>query len=398
MNEIKVGDIASGLKKRVWEPLPSDLALVLALAALASVLTLVMPFAEIPLRGPIGLILVLILPGYALASALFPGNEGPGRLIRGAISLGLSLPTVLLIGLLLSFSPWGLTLGPIVGSLVLITFGLVAAAYIRRVQLPHEERFSPGFDWDLRSFLTYRDPTMPAFMIVVAELLLFEGYVDAGVVVHGMNLIALVISSAFVPGRTHQALMLLPLFRLVNVAVPIFFQLTLYSYALVYAPMFIPIYLILKSGRFSRQEIGIEFRNFWIYLPVAVVIGLFLGWVEYQVIRPEMLIPEVNLKGVIMLSIIMIFFVGLIEEFMFRSVLQTALIDWIGSTKGLLAASLLFGLMHSGYGLYTEMVFVSVAGIVFGLFFIKTKSLSLVSIMHGVTNISLFLLVPMLIG
>ncbi len=129
-------------------------------------------------------------------------------------------------------------------------------------------------------------------------------------VVHGTNLLALVLSSAYVADRTHQALMLLPLFRLLNAAIPIFFQLTLYSYALVYAPMFIPIYLILKNSSFSRDEIGITFRNFWKYLPLAVAVGLLLGFGEYKVISPEMLLPEINVKTVIQLSLIMIFLWG----------------------------------------------------------------------------------------
>lgn len=392
-----MGEIVDGSERKVWEPLPSDLVLVVALAALASAFALVMPLADIPLRAPIGLFLVLFLPGYAIVSAVFPGKEGLSIPFRAVLSVGLSLVTALIIGLVLNFSPWGLRLGPIVASLVLSTFAFVAIGYLRRVQLPIEERFGTGFYWDLKSFLTYRDPTLPALLIVVAELLIFKGHIEAGIVLHATNLIALVLSSAYVADRTHQALMLLPLFRLVNAAIPIFFELTLYSYALVYAPMFLPIYITLKSRRFSREEIGINFRNFWAYLPLAVIIGLLLGFGEYHVIRPEMLVPQVDMRSVLELSLIMIFFVGVVEEFIFRSVLQTALVDWVGSTKGLIAASLLFGFMHSGYGLYSEMAFVSAAGLVFGLFFMKTKSLPLVALLHGVTNISLFLIVPMLL-
>lgn len=394
---MNVGETIASPKRRVWEPLPSDLVLVLALAALASAFALVWPLSDIPLRAPIGLLMVLFFPGYAIVAALFPGKDGLNHPLRAALSVVFSLVAALMIGIVLNFSPWGLRLGAIVASLVLSTFAFVAAAYFRRVQLPLEERFGTGFTWELKPFLIYRDPTLPTLLIVVAELLIFRGHVEAGIVVHGTNLIALVLSSAFVANRTHQALMLLPLFRLVNVAIPTFFQLTLYSYALVYAPMFLPIYLILKSGSFSRYEIGITFDNFWSYLPLAVVIGLLLGWGEYHLIRPETLTPQLDMKSVLELSLIMIFFVGVIEEFVFRSVLQTALIDWAGSTKGLLAASLLFGCMHSGYGLYSEMAFVSAAGLVFGLFFWKTKSLPLVALLHGVTNISLFLIVPIVL-
>lgn len=385
------------MRVRAWEPLPSDLTLVAALTAVASAFVLVWPLADLPLRAPIGLALVLFLPGYALVAALFPGRDGPGLPLRAALSVGLSLVTALLIGLVLNLSPWGLRLGAIVASLLVSTTAFVAVAYLRRARLPVEERFGAGFRWELGSFLTYGDPALPALLIVLAELLIFRGHLEAGMVVHGTNLVALVLSSAFVAERTHQALMLLPLFRLVNVAIPVFFELTLYSYALVYAPMFLPIYLMLRSRSFSRQEMGMTFKNFWLYLPPAAAIGLLLGWGEYYIIHPEMLIPQADLKNVLALSLIMILFVGVVEEFIFRSVLQTALVDWAGSVKGLLAASLLFGFMHSGYGLYSEMAFVSLAGLVFGVFFWRTRSLPLAALLHGVTNISLFLVVPMLL-
>ena len=93
----------------------------------------------------------------------------------------------------------------------------------------------------------YLDLVFPVFLILLAEVLIFFGYPDAAMPIHALNLIFLSLSSIYINNRIYPALMLLPLFRLLNVAMPVFFHLTLYSYALVYAPMFIPIYLILKE-------------------------------------------------------------------------------------------------------------------------------------------------------
>ena len=83
--------------------------------------------------------------------------------------------------------------------------------------------------------------------------------------------------------RFFPVLLLLPLFRLLNAAMPVFFSLTLYSYPLVYAPMFLPIYLIMKERMLSLQEAGMTFKDFWLFLPLAVAVGLALGWGEYNV-------------------------------------------------------------------------------------------------------------------
>jgi membrane protease YdiL (CAAX protease family) len=99
--------------------------------------------------------------------------------------------------------------------------------------------------------------------------------------------------------------------------------------------------------------------------------------------------------SLIKLSIIMIFFVGFVEELVFRSLLQTRLENSLGSLKGLLITSILFGVMHSGYGTFYEILYTAFAGLVLGYMFQKTKSLPLVSLTHGFVNIFLFGIIPL---
>jgi hypothetical protein len=231
-------------------------------------------------------------------------------------------------------------------------------------------------------------------LIILAESLLYLGNMKAAMAVHAFALTLLILSAVYLEDRMYIALMLLPLFRLLNVAMPVFFQLTIYSYSLVYAPMFIPMYFIVKEGIFSRYEIGITAKGFWFYLPLAIAVGFALGWGEYNVLRPGVLVPDFGLKSILILSITMILFVGVVEEFVFRSALQTAMEGRLGSIAGLLSASIIFGFMHSGYHLPLEILYVSFAGAVFGLLFWLTKSLPVISVAHGVTNISLFLVSP----
>jgi membrane protease YdiL (CAAX protease family) len=245
---------------------------------------------------------------------------------------------------------------------------------------------------DLRKYNL--DLILPVFLILLAELLIFFGNFSVAMSIHASNLVLLIISSIYINNRLYPALMLLPLFRLLNVAMPVFFNLSLYSYSLVYAPMFIPIYFIIKDGFVSRSEAGISFKGFFFYLPLCLSVGFALGWGEYQIIHPQILTPGVDIKNVLILIVTMIFFVGLVEEFVFRSSLQTVLEERMGAKAGLLLTSIIFGFMHSGYHLPLELLYVSFAGMVFGLLFWLTKSLPLISLAHGVTNISLFLIVP----
>jgi uncharacterized protein len=239
------------------------------------------------------------------------------------------------------------------------------------------------------------DLILPVFLILLAEFMIYLGYPNRAMPIHAFNLIILILSSIYINNRLYPALMLLPLFRLLNVAMPVFFNLTLYSYSMVYAPMFIPIYFVLKEGFVSGSEAGLTFKGFWFYLPLAVSIGFALGWGEYNVIHPQLLTPGAHIKDILILIVTMIFFVGFVEEFIFRSSLQTVLEERLGPKIGLLTASMIFGFMHSGYHLPLELLYVTFAGAVFGLLFWLTKSLPIISLAHGVTNISLFLISPL---
>jgi len=235
---------------------------------------------------------------------------------------------------------------------------------------------------------------IPTSLIILAEMLLFLNKMQPAMIVHAFNLILIIALNIYINNRIYPILLLLPLFRLLNVAMPVFFQLTLYSYSMVYAPMFIPIYFIMKNGLLSRKEAGITFRGFWLYLPLALAVGFALGWGENRILGSGVLVPDSSIRSILTLALIMIIFVGIVEEFVFRSALQTVMEERLGGTAGIVIASIIFGFMHSGYHLPLELLYVSFAGLVFGLLFWLTKSLPVIALAHGVTNISLFLVAP----
>ncbi|MGD0423879.1 MAG: DUF1616 domain-containing protein [Candidatus Bathyarchaeia archaeon] len=83
-------------------------------------------------RWVLGSAFVILIPGYVMVEALFLKSSDMDMTERVALSIGLSLTLVPLTGLLLNFSPWGITLLPIVITLNILTFGLSAIAFARR--------------------------------------------------------------------------------------------------------------------------------------------------------------------------------------------------------------------------------------------------------------------------
>lgn len=80
------------------------------------------------LRYIVGSIYILFLPGYTTIEALYPKEEELSPLERVALSIGLSLAIVPLIGLILNYTPWGIRLTPILIalSIYIIIIGFIA--------------------------------------------------------------------------------------------------------------------------------------------------------------------------------------------------------------------------------------------------------------------------------
>jgi uncharacterized membrane protein len=131
--------ISSRLKE-----IPSDL-LASAIIALATLVFVLTPLSYLPIRIPLGLLMVLFVPGYALIAALFPKKADLDGIERVALSFGLSIAVVPLIGLGLNYTPWGIRLTPVAVSLAIFTIAMSFAAYWRRMSLSAEERFSIHF-------------------------------------------------------------------------------------------------------------------------------------------------------------------------------------------------------------------------------------------------------------
>jgi uncharacterized membrane protein len=83
-------------------------------------------------RYVLGGVFVLFLPGFMLISALYPRSEDLDELERVALSIGLSLAIVPLIGLALNYTPWGIRLEPVMVSLALFSEVMAVVCVVRR--------------------------------------------------------------------------------------------------------------------------------------------------------------------------------------------------------------------------------------------------------------------------
>jgi len=99
---------------------------------------------ESSIRTILGLPFILFIPGYVLVFALFPSRKtdrGIDVIERIALSFGLSIAVVPLIGLGLNYTPWGIRLEPILLSIFIfiVTIGIIGI--YRWFKTNMEERF-----------------------------------------------------------------------------------------------------------------------------------------------------------------------------------------------------------------------------------------------------------------
>jgi membrane protease YdiL (CAAX protease family) len=272
----------------------------------------------------------------------------------------------------------------------------------KKVRLqPDEESYRQGSinRWSLVQILSPgKVVALFGAAIVLAELLLFRSNIWQGLSLHLLALVSMPFMMAVLRDRQAiyvlQALVLLPLIRLINVSMPIS-DAPLMLFIVVYIPLLVPVYLVIRHQGLTDVKLGIIYERLFVYIPLAVVIGVLLGAGEHLLIGSGYQIAGLSDPFIMVFASIVLFYVGLIEELIFRSLIQTRLEGLFGMTPGLLAASLLFGVMHSVYGEITEIIYIFAVGIVLGYMFQRTRSLPMVAAAHGVANIMLFVLLPL---
>jgi len=108
-------------------------------------------------RVILGLPFLIFFPGYVLVAALFAKREGRDIVETVALSCGMSIAVVALIGFGLNYTPWGIRLDPVLYSIAGFIIVMSAIALTRRARISKTNRFTTEFslsipDWGGSTF------------------------------------------------------------------------------------------------------------------------------------------------------------------------------------------------------------------------------------------------------
>ena len=119
--------------------------LILQSILVISLIVIIIFIPSFVIRIILGLPFLLFFPGYSLILALFPKKDQIGGIERVALSFGLSIATVPLIGLILNYTPLGITLESTLYSITGFIFVTSFIALLRLRRLDEPDRFKIEF-------------------------------------------------------------------------------------------------------------------------------------------------------------------------------------------------------------------------------------------------------------
>jgi len=220
-----------------------------------------------------------------------------------------------------------------------------------------------------------------------------------GIVCHIIVLAVLILHSALAGKRVYQPLLLsmalVPLVRIISLSMPLANIPQVWWYPIIYFPLLVAAFQVVRLLGYSLEQIGLSLKRITIQLIIALT-GFVFGVVEYFILTEEAQITGLILQETWLLSaFLLLVCTGFVEEVIFRGVLQRSAVQVFG-WWGIVYVSLLFAIVHLIHNSLLDIVFVFVIALFFGWIVKKTGSLLGVTLSHGIANIVLFLVAPLI--
>jgi uncharacterized protein len=225
--------------------------------------------------------------------------------------------------------------------------------------------------------------------IAVAEALLVFVSVLIGVVGHTV-LIAGLAAHCLIVGdaprrRILLALALLPLLRILSLAMPVEEAPRLAWYALVGAPVLLGAVLVTRIEGLSLRDVGLGVPRRPLIQVLVAVSGVPIGALVTVLRTPSFTDPSVSQPILAAAAAVAVaVFAGFTEELVFRGLLLTALREVLGAFA-VPATAIGYAALYVGSLSLEYTVFAAVMGLLYGWIAYRTRSIWGVATAHGVS-------------
>jgi membrane protease YdiL (CAAX protease family) len=209
-------------------------------------------------------------------------------------------------------------------------------------------------------------------LIAIAEVMVFNVNVMLGLMLHAILIPLLIVryaANADIPEyRLLVGLTILPLMRILSLAAPLTRNPAVTWGFMVGAPILVATGIAIFRLRLRLSTIGLGIaRPGLVVQPLVLVGGVFLAYFVHNTFYPEMkLFALTDLTISSPVAIAYCIFNAVIEELLFRGVLQTLAIETFGNF-GIVYASLLFAVMYIGSQNWQYILFMLVLALFLGI-------------------------------
>lgn len=195
-------------------------------------------------------------------------------------------------------------------------------------------------------------------------------------------------------GRFYVAISIMPMVRIVSFAMsPQYFPGTWY-YVSAEIPLLAAAIAAAKVLGLPRASLGWVRPKSLRLSGLAILSGLAVGFGERFIIQPRSLVPALTIQAAILPAVLLIISTGVVEETVFRGLIQSTATRWIGTVAGISFTTIGWGLLHIGWGSAVDVAYVTAVGVLWGYLRHVNKSTIDLGVAHGVANVMLFIVLP----
>ncbi len=118
-----------------FQAVPLDLYLAMGYSVLACAVLLATKVGDV-----LGLLFIVFVPGYLAMAAFLPRAGAADWIFRVTVAFGLGFALEAFLGLVLNYTPFGITFASVVVTTLAASLGLGVLAFVRRMTLPPDQR------------------------------------------------------------------------------------------------------------------------------------------------------------------------------------------------------------------------------------------------------------------
>ena len=235
-------------------------------------------------------------------------------------------------------------------------------------------------------------PAIPLVILLASEGALYRGLGGVALWGYVVTVAVCVLAPLKFPGElaVSRAIVILPVFRLVDLTMPTFAEEPYVQVVIVYGILAATIgLLVVRAG---PRWAGLE-RADLLWLPAMLPLAVGLAYAGYLVVgTAPALATTLAADGTT--TVLVLVLVALVEEPVFRGALQGRLQDRLDPAVGLVVASVVYGAMHAPLS-PEAAAFGLLSGLVFGTVYWYWDSIVLPTLLHALIGVLSHTIVPL---